>query len=387
MSAAFVIGAKRTAIGRVGGLHRRRDLPALAAPLIAALLGEAGLDGASVDEVILGNAAGGGGNPARLVALAAGLPESVPGISIDRQCASGLDAILAAARLIGCGAARIVVAGGAESPSTAPWRVAKPENLYHGMPQFFAQAQFTPDADHDPGMAEAAEAVARDFGITRQAQDAFALRSHRCAAAALAADEFASEIVPLGRDVAEMRDECVRTDLSAAVLARMPPLTPGGSVTAGNTCRINDGAALTLVVAEDVWRGMGAPPALRVVGGASAGVAPIHLGTGPVPAMRRLLTLVPDAAPGAIEAVEFNEAFASQVLASLDVLEIPLDKVNTGGGALAFGHPYGASGAVLVTRLFTRLVRKSATRGTTRGLALIGAAGGLGVAALFEAAA
>ncbi len=385
MNGAFVIAAKRTAIGRIGGLHRRRDLPALAGPLLAALLAETAIEGGDVDEVILGNAAGGGGNPARLVALAAGLPERVPGISIDRQCASGLDAVLTGARLIGSGAARIVIAGGAESPSTAPWRVAKPASLYSGLPRFFDQARFTPEAHNDPTMVEAAEAVARDFGITRAAQDDFALRSHRLAAAATDAGEFADEIVPLGGDAAEPRDEGVRHDLTAAVLARMPPLLPGGSVTAGNTCRINDGAALVLLVAEDVWRALGAPPALRVIAGAAAGVKPIHLGTGPVPALRRLMALVPGFAPGAVDAVEFNEAFASQVLASLTLLEIPFDKVNTGGGALAFGHPYGASGAVLVARLFTRLVRNRQRTEGRRGLALVGAAGGLGVAALFEA--
>ncbi len=381
---ALIIAARRTAIGRIGGMHRARPIESLTAPLINALLEQTGLEGRQVDEVILGNAAGGGGNPARLALLHAGLPDTVPGISVDRQCASGLDAILMAARLIEADAGDVVIAGGAESPSTAPWRIAKPPSLYRGLPQFFSQPAFSPEAFGDPTMAESAEAVARDKTISRAAQDAYALESWRRATEAQTAGRFEREILPLGAGYAEMKDECVRARLTPEMLARIPPLFPGGSVTAGNTCQICDGAALALVVSPRMWAQMGEPPALRVVGGAAAGVHPMHLGLGPVPAVRRLFERWPRYALSNIRAVEFNEAFASQVIATLDELNLDYRIVNVDGGALAFGHPYGASGAVLVTRLFARMIAGGEETEPGLGLAMLGAAGGLGVASLFE---
>ncbi|MDX2265270.1 MAG: thiolase family protein [Hyphomicrobiales bacterium] len=381
---ALIIGARRTAIGRVGGLHKARRLEALAAPLMRALLAETGLPARDVDEVALGNAAGGGGNPARLALLRAGLPESVPGVSIDRQCASGLDAILLGARLIETGAARIVLAGGAESPSTAPWRVEKPPGLYRGAPRFFEQARFAPPEIADPTMAEAAETVAREAAVSRAAMDAYALESWRRARAAQAAGRFAREIWPLAPGAAEGIDECVRPRLSAELLARMPPLIPGGTVTAGTTCQICDGAAMALLVAQDVWIGLGRPQALRFVGAAAAGVHPARLGLGPVPAAAKAFAQSGRSLADVSE-VEFNEAFASQVIASLEAMgRIDAGAVNADGGALAFGHPFGASGAVIVTRLFSRMLAAGAGGGL--GLATLGAAGGLGVAALFERA-
>ncbi len=383
---ALIVAARRTAIGRIGGMHRTRPIEALTAPLINALLQQSGLEGRRVDEVILGNAAGGGGNPARLALLHAGLPEHVPGISIDRQCASGLDAILMAARMIETGAVDAVIAGGAESPSTAPWRIAKPPSVYRGLPQFFDQPSFSPDAVGDPGMTAAAEVVAREQGISRTAQDEYALESWRRATEAQNAGRFTSEILPLGGGDIEARDECVRARFTPEMLLRMPPLFPGGTVTAGNTCQICDGAALALIVSPRLWAEMGEPPALHVLGGAAAGVHPMRLGLGPVPAVRRLFARWPARSMAGIGAVEFNEAFASQVVATLNELELDGSTVNVDGGALAFGHPYGASGAVLVTRLFARLMTQPPATQQHLGLAMLGAAGGLGVAALFERA-
>lgn len=382
MGKAIVIAARRTAIGRVGGLHRARALEQLAAPVIRAVLADAGLEAGAVDEVILGNAVGGGGNPARLAALAAGLPETVPGLTLDRQCASGLDAVIMAARLIETGGAEAVIAGGAESASTAPWRVRKPANLFADLPEFFHEAAFTPHADA-PGMVEAAENVARERDIPRDRQDAYALESHRRAAAAQAEGCFTAEIVALGRDAAEARDEGPRAGLSAALLARMPPLMREGTVTAGNSCAISDGAAIVLLVGEKLHRGLGAPPGLRVIAAASAGVAPRLLGLAAVPALEAACRRA-GLTPADLQAVEFNEAFASQVLASLDALGLDSERVNTDGGALAFGHPYGASGAVLVTRLYTRLIRNHTGLAGARGAAMIAAAGGVGAAAVFE---
>jgi acetyl-CoA C-acetyltransferase len=380
---AIVIAARRTAIGRVGGLHKARRLEQLAAPLIRAVLADAKLDATAIGEVIIGNAAGGGGNPARLIALAAGLPESIPAYTIDRQCASGLDAIVAAARLIETGGAQAVIAGGAESPSTAPWRVEKPANLYTQHPRFYGEAPFTPAQMNSPDMIQAAENVARECSISRERQDAFALESHRRAVAAQQAGLFAEEILSLGSAPAERCDEGPRTTMSAKLLARMPPLLPGGTVTAGNSCAINDGAALALLVSEDLHRQLGAPPGLRLISAASAGIAPRILGLASVPALETACRRA-GLAPADLTEIELNEAFASQALATMDALAINPHMVNQDGGALAFGHAYGASGAVLVARLYARFIRNHTrlTRGPVA--AMIAAAGGLGAAAVFE---
>lgn len=383
MGKAIIIAARRTAIGRVGGLHRARSLADLAAPPIRAVLADAHLDPADAGEVIIGNAAGGGGNPARLIALAAGLPAAVPAYTIDRQCASGLDAVIAAARLIETGGAHAVIAGGAESPSTAPWRVEKPSNLYTEMPRFFHQAMFAPPGMDDPGMIEAAENVAREYGIDRERQDGWALESHRRAMESQQAGVFAEEIAPLGSAPAESIDEGPRPSLSPKLLARMPPLLPGGTVTAGNSCAINDGAAITLLVSGDLHRRLGSPPGLLVAASAASGVAPRILGTAAIPALRAACARA-GIEPAALSAIELNEAFAAQVLATMDALVLSPSIVNPHGGALAFGHPYGASGTVLVTRLFSRLIRNHTGSAQGPAAAMIAAAGGLGVALILK---
>jgi acetyl-CoA C-acetyltransferase len=380
---AIVIAARRTPIGRVGGMHRARSLADLAAPVIKAVLADGKIEASLVAEVTMGNAAGGGGNPARLIALAAGLPESVPAHTIDRQCASGLDAIIAAARMVETGAAEAVIAGGAESPSTAPWRVEKPSNLYTQQPRFFHQAMFTPPGTDDPGMIEAAENVAREYGISRERQDGWALQSHQRAVSAQRSGLFAEEIVPLANAPSESVDEGSRAALSANLLARMPPLLPGGTVTAGNSCAINDGAAFALLVSDDLHRGLGSPPGLRISASAASGVAPRILGTAAIPALRAACARA-QIEPSALAAVELNEAFAAQVLATLDALALSPAIVNVHGGALAFGHPYGASGAVLVARLFSRLIRNHTVSAQGPAAAMIAAAGGLGVAVILE---
>ncbi|PWC56506.1 thiolase family protein [Azospirillum sp. TSO22-1] len=377
---AVIVAARRTPIGRIGGSLRDLPVEELAAPVIRAVLADAGLEPGEVDDVLLGNAVGPGGNVARLSALAAGLPVEVPGVTVDRQCGSGLEAINMAARLIEAGAGEVYLAGGVESTSTAPWRVEKPATPWRS-PRFYDRARFAPDSVGDPEMGVAAENVARAWGITRERQDAFALASHRKAVESQATGRFAREIVPLvlpdGRVVD--RDECPRPDTSAEKLARLPPVfMPGGTVTAGNACPVNDGAAVVAVVSERRFAAMAGARGLRVADSAAAGVDPNLLGTGPIPAVRRLLARNPGLRLDAIDLVEFNEAFAAQVLACLDTLGIPEDTVSVGGGALALGHPYGASGAVLVTRLFSELAPGQ------RGLATLGIGGGLGLATLLE---
>lgn len=372
-----MVAAKRTAIGKVGGMFRHVPPEELAGTVIRALLDEYPVPAESIDEVILGNAVGPGGNLARLSALTAGLPVEVPGVTVDRQCGSGLEAVILAARLIQAGAGDIYLAGGVESTSLAPWKLAKPLNHFKQFPEVMPRARFSPPAVGDPDMGIAAENVAERFGITREDQDRFALNSHRKAVQAQKTGRFAGEIVPVrGR----AQDECPRPDTSLEKLAQLPPVfQEGGTVTAGNACPINDGAAVVLVMSEEKCRELDFVPVARFVDAAVAGVDPNILGIGPVPAVKKLLArtglTVDD-----IDLVEFNEAFASQVLASLRELQIPEEKVNLGGGAIALGHPYGASGAVLVTRLCSELRRK----GGKYGLATLGIAGGLGLAMLLE---
>ncbi len=379
MNRAVIIAARRTAIGNVGGLHRARSVESLGAAAVMAALADSGVSAGDIGEVIMGNAAGGGGNPARLIALSAGLPESVPAMTLDRQCASGLDAIITGARLIQTGAGEAVIAGGVESASTAPWRVEKPVSVYRGLPRFYAEAHFAPGACGDQQMIKAAERVARECGITRRMQDDYALVSHERAAAAAAAGVFDAEIVSVGGDTE--RDEGPKPGLRPATLARAASLLPQGTVTAGNSCPVSDGAAAVVIVSPTLHARLGHPPGLAFVDAAAGGVDPARLGLGAIPAVERLRARS-GAHWGGLAAAEFNEAFASQVLATLEDLELPLEIMNAHGGAIALGHPYGASGAVLVVRLFTRIVR---ARAEGFGLAMLAAAGGLGVAAMFKA--
>ncbi|GAB3211473.1 thiolase family protein [Marinactinospora thermotolerans] len=379
-----IVAARRTAIGRAGGCFRDVGAEFLLAGVIAAVLRDGGVAADQVDEVVAGNAAGPGGNVARVAALTAGLPFSVPAVTVDRQCGAGLEAINQACRLVQAGAAEVVLAGGVESVSTAPWRVRRPSGRT-GMPVFYDKARFSPDSVGDPGMGEAAENVARVYGVSRERQDAFAARSHRLAVQAQEEGLFADEITTLGEFGPRVeRDECPRPRSSPERLARLrPAFVEGGTVTAGNSCPLNDGAAMVLVTSMERARALGHRRVLAFVDGAAAGVDPNLLGVGAVASTRRLLARQPGVELDRVDVVEFNEAFASQTLACLDLLGIDPDRVNRNGGAIALGHPYGASGAVLVTRVYSQLVRqRSAGEGGTA-VAMMATAGGLGVSTLF----
>ncbi len=382
-----IVAARRTPIGRAGGRLADVEVEDLAGVVLRAVVDEAGLDPDAIDDVILGNAANGGGNLARTALLAAGLPIGVPGMTIDRQCGAGLEAVVTACRLVAAGAGTVFIAGGVESVSRAPWRVEKPRSL-QGLPRFYARARFAPDSVGDPDMGVAAETVAQRFGITRAAQDAFALESHRRAVAAQDGGRFTAEIVavPTWQGLVTT-DECPRRDTSAAALAKLTPaFVPGGTVTAGNACPLNDGAAALVVLSRGHGRRLGFHRGLGFLDAAAAGVDPKLLGIGPIESTRRLLRRRPDVGLDAVSVLEFNEAFASQVLASLTALEIDPAFVNRDGGALALGHPFGASGAILVTRLFSQMVRGGTVRQPDGiGLAMIGIGGGLGITAAFQA--
>jgi acetyl-CoA C-acetyltransferase len=379
-----VVAVYRTPIGRAFGSLATVASEDLLAPIIRRIVAETGIAPEAIDDVLVGNAAGGGGNIARLAALSAGLPIAVPGVAIDRQCGSGLEAIIMAARLIQAKAGSCFLAGGVESVSTAPWRAERPK-ANGALPRFYGRARFSPDAVGDPEMGVAAENVARAFAITRQRQDEFALRSHRLAVKAAEAGLFRPETIEIatGHGLME-RDECPRPTTSMERLANLKPVfLADGSVTAGNACPLNDGACLVLVISRGMARRLGIEKGLAFIDSAAAGVDPNLLGIGPVASTKKLLQRQPDLSLSTIDAIEFNEAFAAQVLASLDQLEIPADTVNREGGAIALGHPFGASGAILVTRLYSQLIRGGIPGAT--GLAMIGIGGGIGLTALFEA--
>ncbi|GIP26652.1 acetyl-CoA acetyltransferase [Paenibacillus sp. J23TS9] len=381
MTEAVIVMAKRTPIGRMGGVLSGLEPEALLAPLIQHIVAETKLPKDFIDDVIIGNVVGPGGNIARVAALEAGLPVTVPGVTVDRQCGSGLEAINIAARFIQSGAGEVYLAGGVESTSRAPWKMAKPQTLM-GVPQLYTRAHFTPSTYGDPDMGIAAENVAHKYEISREEQDHYSLKSHQKAIHAQQTGRFQQEIVPLQVDGEWVTsDECPRANTSLEKLKKLSPIfLEQGTVTAGNACPLNDGAALVLIMSREKCEELKLKPILRVVDAQAAGVDPNYLGMGPVPAVQKVLSrqqmTVAD-----LDIVEFNEAFASQVLASLNQLQIPQEKVNLGGGALAIGHPYGASGAILMTRLCAEMLHNP----YQRGLATLGIGGGIGIATLVEA--
>jgi acetyl-CoA C-acetyltransferase len=363
-----VIAARRTPIATRGRALAGLRVEQLAAPVIRAVIADARTvtgTPVTIADVLLGNCMGPGGNPARVAALAAGLGPEVPGGTIDRQCGSGLAAILDAATAVRAGDERMRVAGGVESASTAPVR------SLNGIP--YDRAPFAPDGFPDPDMTRAAEDLAAHDRISRARQDEHAARSHARARAALAAGRFGAELVPMaGQD----HDDAIGR--AEPLLRRLTPLFPGGTLTSGTSTRVSDGAAVVVVAPA------GTAPGLALRSFAVVGCDPALPGIGAAPAVEAALASagrsIADTA-----AFEIVEAFAAQSLAVLDRLGIAEDdlRVCADGGALALGHPWGASAAVAVVRLFSRLVRGGAPAGTA-GVAAASVGGGLGIAAVFE---
>jgi len=365
MRAAFICDAVRTPIGRYGGVLagiRTDDLAAV--PLRELIRRNAAADWSALDEVILGcaNQAGEDNrNVARMALLLAGLPDSIPGVTVNRLCGSGMDAVGIASRAIACGEADLVVAGGVESMSRAPFVMAKPEAAFQRTAEVFDTTIgwrfINPEMRSRYGvdsMPETGENVARECKIDREAQDAFAFRSQMRAARALADGFTAEEIVAV--HICDQRaskvvsqDEHPRPDTTLEKLAQLRPLFPGGTVTAGNASGINDGAAAIIVASESAIARHGLRPRARILGMAAAGVPPRVMGIGPVPATRKLLARL-NLQIGDFDWIQLNEAFASQSLACLRQLGLPDDAahVNATGGAIALGHPLGMSGARLV---------------------------------------
>jgi len=394
---AWIVEALRTPFGRYGGALAGVRPDDLAATVLEALVARSGINAADIDDVILGcaNQAGEDNrNVARMALLVAGYPVEVPGQTVNRLCGSGLQALAAAANAIAVGDAEIVVAGGVESMSRAPLVTLKPESgLERGNRELVDTTigwRFVNPRLHAKypaiSLGETAERVADQWHVSREAQDELALASQQRAAAAAASGIFAEEIVPVsipqrsGAPIVVDHDEHPRPDSSAAALAKLKPaFTADGTVTAGNASGINDGAAALLVVESERARALGLKPYARIVATAVAGVDPSVMGAGPIPAIRKLLERT-GLTVADIDRVELNEAFASQAVACITELGLDPAKTNVHGGAIALGHPLGASGA----RMATTLVRELRRSGGRYGIAAMCVGVGQGIAMLVE---
>lgn len=403
MPEVFLVSGVRTPHGRYGGQLASVRPDDLAALVVAEIIRRTGVPGAAVDEVILGAANQAGEDNrdvARMAVLLSGLPDTVPGYTVNRLCASGLTAIASGAQMVRSGEAEVVIAGGVESMTRAPWVMEKPGTPWARPGQSFDTSlgwRFTNPrfGEHDRGtggtppstrkvtlsMGETAEEVAELDGITRQASDAFSLRSHQRALAAIAAGRFAPEIVAVKTRAGSVAvDEGPRPGTSMEKLAALKTIfREDGIVTAGSSSPLTDGASAVLVVSEDALGRFGLTPRARVVSSASAGVAPNVMGLGPVPATEKVLSRAGWSISD-LDAVELNEAFAAQSLAVIRRLELDPDIVNADGGAIALGHPLGSSGARLVVTLLGRLERGD----LRRGLATLCVGVGQGMAMLIE---
>ena len=397
---AVIVDAVRTPVGRYAGALKDVRPDDLMAHVIRALLARTGLDPATVDDVIVGAANQAGEdnrNVGRMAALLAGLPVEVPGQTVNRLCGSGLQAVIGAAHAVLAGEGEVFVAGGVESMTRAPYVMAKPSAAFpRGEPAIYDTVlgwRFTnprlADAYYPYSMGETAENVAERCGVSREEQDRFALESQRRWALADAAGRFADELVPIdvpgerrGETVRFERDEHPRADTTLEALARLKPAFAKdrpGTVTAGNSSGINDGAAAVLVTSEARAVALGLRPMARFISAAVAGVHPDVMGLGPIPASRKAVERA-GLEMEHLDLVELNEAFASQSIVCIRDLALDPERVNANGGAIAIGHPLGASGARLVTTLLHELRRRDGRHG----LATMCIGVGQGIAAVFE---
>ncbi|SIN71141.1 thiolase family protein [Agromyces cerinus] len=380
-SAPVIVAPLRSAIGTAGRSFAAHTVDALAAPVLAEVAAAVAPSGLPIDDVVVGNCMGPGGDLARVAALRAGLGTSVPGVTVDRQCGSGLDAVMQAAARVGARQGELFLAGGAESASTAPHRTW-PETG-----ERYARAPFAPEGIPDPDMGPAADRLAALRGISRERQDAWAARSHARAAAAQASGVFDSEIVAIA---GVGRDDRPRASMDVTRLARFAPafaadmsdtaeLADPGTVTAGNSCGFSDGAAMMAVTTGRAARDLGLP-SLRIVATAVTAGDPALPGIGAAPAARLALARA-GLAPAGLGFVEITEAFAAQLLAVSDDLGLDESIISADGGAIALGHPWGASGAVLLVRLAARMFAADDPR---PGLAACSIGGGQGIAMIVE---
>ncbi|MHC2799424.1 acetyl-CoA C-acyltransferase [Corynebacterium hesseae] len=394
---AYLVSGFRTPVGRYGGALSSVRPDDLMATTIKKTVEEAGLDPSAVDEVIIGNANGAGEenrNVARMSWLLAGFPDTVPGITVNRLCASGMSSIALATALVESGQADIVIAGGVESMSRAPWVMEKPNKPFAKPGEVFdtsigwrfANPKFAEQEKMTYSMPETAEEVANVFGISREDADAFAVRSQERALAAIEAGKFAREIVPVevtdrkGNVTVVDTDEGPRPGTTMEVLAKLRPVTSLGDVTtAGNASSLNDGASCVIVASDEALKKHNLTARARVVANSARGVRPEIMGTGPIPATRDVLERA-GWELDSVDAVELNEAFATQSLACIRELGLDEDKVNAWGGAIALGHPLGSSGSRITLTLLNRLE----TDGLRRGIATMCVGVGQGTAIAIE---
>jgi acetyl-CoA C-acetyltransferase len=386
-----IVAAARTAIGKFGGTLAKTPAPELGAVVIGELLKRAKIEPAQVDEVILGQVltAGAGQNPARQAAIKAGLPVAVPAMTINKVCGSGLKAVMLAAQAIANGDAQIVIAGGQENMSLAPHVLPGSRDGFRMGDVKMIDSMIVDglwDVYNKYHMGITAENVAKQYGIDRAQQDAFALESQRKAAAAQDAGRFKEEIVPVpipqkkGDPIAFDTDEFINRKTSAEALAGLrPAFDKDGTVTAGNASGINDGAAAVVVMAEARASALGLQPLARIAAFAASGVDPKIMGMGPVPASRRTLEKAGWRAAD-LDLMEINEAFAAQACAVNKEMGWDVSKINVNGGAIALGHPIGASGC----RILVTLLHEMKRRGAKKGLASLCIGGGMGVALAVE---
>jgi acetyl-CoA C-acetyltransferase len=382
MNPVYMIGGLRTPIGKTDGFLKDLLPEQLASIILNEVIHKYNLSPNDIDQVILGNAVGPGGNIARVSVLAAGWPYSIPAITVDTQCGSGLSAINWAASQIQSGQTELVLAGGVESTSLAPRRQFNPADpRFQGEQVYYERAPFSTPAVGDPEVGDAAEYLAEYLSISREDMDALALESHRRASMTKEQDVFKDIITPIqtaGKVIHS--DECIRSRMSLKLLERMQPVFKAeGKITAGNTCLKHDGAAPILLASSNAVKKYNLKPQAMITGTASCGCDPNLFPLGPVDSIQKLLRQnklqVKD-----IDALEINEAFAVKILACCRQLNFSLDKTNMLGGALAYGHPYGASGAIILLHLLKALQQVDGQRG----IAAIGAVGGMGIATLIE---
>ncbi|MCM3586784.1 thiolase family protein [Mesobacillus maritimus] len=383
---AVIVSAVRTAIGRQGSALASVPAHVYGAEVIKEAIKRANVDPEQIDDVIFGNVLSAGGNIARLTALQTGLSINIPGLTIDRQCGSGINAINLAAQAIKAGDGDIYVAGGTESMSRAPYLMDRPEKPYHAEPPRFRKSQLSPEEIGDPPMGITAENLAEKYNVTREEQDEFALMSQQRMARAMAEGRFDEQIVPItipvrkGEPITFKVDEHPRPQTTIEALAKLPAVfKENGTVTAGSSSGLNDAASAVVVMSREKAEELGIKPLATVREYAVSGVDPNIMGIGPVPATKKVLEKsglsIDD-----MDLIEINEAFAAQVLACNRELNMNMEKVNVNGGAIAHGHPLGATGAILTTKAIYELKRSGGRYALIT--ACIG--GGQGIATIIE---
>jgi acetyl-CoA C-acetyltransferase len=383
---AVIVSAVRTAIGRQGSALASVPAHVFGAEVIKEAVKRAQISPEMIDDVFLGNVLSGGGNIARLTALQTGLSLDIPGVTVDRQCGSGINAVNLAAQAIRAGDGDIYVAGGVESMSRAPYLMERPEKAYNAAPPSFKKSQLSPKEIGDPPMGITAENLVKKYDITREEQDEFSLRSQQRMAAAMEEGRFDEQIVPIsipvrkGEPVVFKTDEHPRPQTTLEALAKLPPaFLQGGTVTAGSSSGLNDAASALVIMSREKAEELNLTPLAVVRHYAVAGVDPNIMGIGPVPAVRKVMEKS-GLSVNDMDVIEINEAFAAQVIACNRELEMDMEKVNVNGGAIAHGHPLGATGAILITKACYELKRSGGRYALIT--ACIG--GGQGIATIIE---